>query len=439
MYTASLFVIVGFLFAGPALGDDLRHPSSLNSFCVDPAKEQLCPEFPDDQPEFSDKFVYMLVNVETQSRFDVFSWQAFVSLNWPELGREAEAQDISWQRYRRRQQVFHNDITLEKCGDLADGAQVITASLIQADGNILVDQAGNYVVYETRINAAAESYILDNALDTIAGQRAGAGQAISFPQGRLGADPTPASVLIKTSWRFLPDDADLADYLVKDGLIYIPAELSVSGQDMCLREQLGLIGTHIVSRVQSGNGDEWLWSTFEHRATVPTADNTREINSIYSHDLFPGGCRATVEPDTADFILFNPDCPDCVTNQGPIGKGLWAATQPYARIGNSANFTPPQIVRCWEIFEGTRELNEIWQEKLAGTTLANYNLISTQWRGADKSPLFEHGEVPRFLTNTTLETYLQAEDDGTCLGCHADAKTATGEDANFTFLLRDAE
>jgi hypothetical protein len=76
---------------------------------------------------------------------------------------------------------------------------------------------------------------------------------------------------------------------------------------------------------------------------------------------------------------------------------------------------------------------------LGGTVGANYMLISTQWRGANKSPLFEHGEVPRFLTNTTMETYGQTVSDGSCLGCHAEATTATGHMSNFTFLLRKAE
>jgi hypothetical protein len=143
--------------------------------------------------------------------------------------------------------------------------------------------------------------------------------------------------------------------------------------------------------------------------------------------------------EAINYGFFDPDCPDCPTNQSPSGDWRWAEAEPYARIDGDADFTPPQIVRCWNIFEGTRELNDIWHDELRGTALENYILISTQWRGADKSPLFEHGEVPRFLTNTTMETYLQAEQEGTCLGCHAGAETATGKDANFTFLLRDAQ
>ena len=68
----------------------------------------------------------------------------------------------------------------------------------------------------------------------------------------------------------------------------------------------------------------------------------------------------------------------------------------------------------------------------------NYRLISTQWRGSPGSKLFPNGEVPRFLTNVTLETYDQYSHGGTCMGCHATATTAAGQDANFSFFLSKA-
>ena len=84
-------------------------------------------------------------------------------------------------------------------------------------------------------------------------------------------------------------------------------------------------------------------------------------------------------------------------------------------------------------------MNATWQARLADTVLHNYMLVSSQWRGANISPIFPHGELPRFLTNTTVETFVQTDPQGTCLGCHAAARTATGADANFTFLLGVAE
>ena len=426
-------------FAGlPVQSADLRHPSSLNSFCVDPGLDRLCPIFPDDQTDFSDKFVYMFINVETQTPFDVFSWQAFTALNWPETEIFTSDTRSDWTDFKRREEIFANDPAMNHCSAYANDADVITADLTQADGNALIDQNGNFIVYETRLNPVAEHYILGEALDTIAGQSEHAERPISFPQGALGDNASPASVLVKTSWQIMTPETDQSEYIVKDGLIYIPADRSASGKDLCLQERLGMVGMHIVARIQSGNGDEWLWSTFEHQKTVPTAGNYRRVNAIFSNDLFPGGCSAPESTGDLRHIFYNSDCPDCPTNQPPPADILWADRQPYAQGSNTASVAPSQIVRCWEVFEGTFELNEMWQAELAETSLANYQLISTQWRGADKSPMFEHGEVPRFLTNTTMETYLQSEDDGTCLGCHAEADTAAGTPGNFTFLFQKA-
>ena len=116
----------------------------------------------------------------------------------------------------------------------------------------------------------------------------------------------------------------------------------------------------------------------------------------------------------------------------------WTAQAPHARIGGEPA-TPPQIVRCWNLMEGTRAVNAVWQARLAGSVLHNYMLVSSQWRGANSGHFFPHGELPRFLTNTTVETFAQIDLQGTCLGCHTAARTATGADSNFTFLLGAAE
>ncbi len=419
-----------------AHGADLRHPSSLNSFCVDPARDALCAEFPDDQTDFSDKFVYMFINVETQTPFDIFSWQAFTAMNWRETNLPEPERNADWQGYSRRPEVFGNDLAMMHCSAHAAGAEVTTASIVQSDGLQLIDQNGNFVVFETRINPAAEAYVLDGLLHSSSGQEEWGNKPVSFPQGRIGKEATPASVLLKTAWFILPDGVDEAGYIVKDGLIYVPAEQTANGEALCLRERLGMLGMHIVARIHSGNGDEWLWTTFEHNATAPTAVNARRVNAIFANDLFPEGCTGPQGPQPSSFALYNPDRADLATNQPPDRAVLWAPDKPYARLASGKVASGTQVVRCWEVFEGTREMNELWQGELRDTPLSHYQLISTQWRGADKSPMFEHGEVPRFLTNTTMETYLQFADEGTCLGCHADATTTTGEDANFTFLLR---
>lgn len=98
-----------------------------------------------------------------------------------------------------------------------------------------------------------------------------------------------------------------------------------------------------------------------------------------------------------------------------------------------------QVICCWTIFEGAAHGNRAWRQKLKDTVWRDYQLVTTQWRGGLKRGAFPHGEVPRFLTNVTIETYDQHSYAGACLGCHAKAVTLTGKDANFSFFLRMAE
>jgi hypothetical protein len=257
------------------------------------------------------------------------------------------------------------------------------------------------VVYDTRMNAVAADYIRAEGLNSRAGQAAFVRHsAVAFPQGRLadaarGLSAAMPTVMIKTSWRLLADPAEEARFFTVDGVVHVPAARSESGKDSCLSARLGLVGMHIILRTLSGNGDEWIWSTFEHVDNVPLAENARDVNSIYADELFPGGCGRPAAPPQSAYSFFDPDCPDCRTNRAAGAAWSWAAKPPYARIAGQAPRRGSQVVRCWKVFESTAAVNRRWQQHLAGTRWANYMLISTQWRGADKSPLFEHGEVPR--------------------------------------------
>ena len=441
VFLHSGLLAAGLLIAGTigALSDHLIFTPQA---CIRAPHDQLCPHFPDDQLHFSSVLEYRLINTAVQDPFDHHAWQAFLALNWPlsadgtpaaTLGAAPDTRRI-WSRFARRDDVFRRN-RAATCPDSAD-ATVHTGDLAQFDDMVLIDQAGNFVVYETRMNPVVEAYIRDNALDSRAGQAAFDPQPVEFPLGQLGVRATPASVLLKTAWRVL--QAGETGYLTASGLIHVPADRSASAVPLCLPVTLGMVGMHIVTRVGSGNGDEWLWSTFEHRDNVPLAASSRQMNSLFAQDLFPQGCTHPADAAGRNPAFYNPARADQPTNT-PTGAGWsWADHPPYARIGGESA-TPPQIVRCWDLLDGTQAVNAIWQARLTDSVLHNYSLISSQWRGANSSPIFTHGELPRFLTNTTLETFVQIDTQGTCLGCHVTARTATGADANFTFLLGAAE
>ncbi len=84
-------------------------------------------------------------------------------------------------------------------------------------------------------------------------------------------------------------------------------------------------------------------------------------------------------------------------------------------------------------------VNRIWQKKLKGTVWAYYQTLSAQWKGANRDAMFPEGEVPRFLTNTSLETYDQYSSTSSCLSCHSSAKTLAGQNSKFSFLLGMAD
>ena len=111
------------------------------------------------------------------------------------------------------------------------------------------------------------------------------------------------------------------------------------------------------------------------------------------------------------------------------------------------------MVRCWQVYKLTQQLNAQWQAKLraVGSVFANYMLIGTQW-GGNVEPTFPPpgppDVVPTYLSNSVLETFLQTSFDpkvpfntGSCITCHSVAsfktvngKVVTHTPSDFSFL-----
>ncbi len=391
-------------------------------FC-DQGGTEVCPHLPHDIPDFFSTFVYRFMIPAAQDRFDVFSWQTFVALNWPtDTAGTPLAQPIgTTPTAPRRWQFFSpTKTTPPECPATTPGGPVVTATYRQATGELLIDRDRNYVVYDTRLNRPAAEYT--------ASRRA---TPIAFPDGhytdattRTGGDPGAA--IIKTAWRILPQTN--ANYLTVPARIAVAPDDSLDNRPHCHAVTLGLVGMHIMRKVRSGNGADWIWSTFEHVDNAPLAANARGANNILTFDPFPTGCHAP--PSTPHTWSFH--TPNRRPNQAANADPRWAPDPPFARHN-----APSQVVRCWQLFEGTAAINRTWQAKLRNTVFANYQLIGTQWRGNRGGPVAGVGEVPRYLTNTTLETFGQAAADGSCMTCHSRAVTAAGDRADFTFLLAD--
>ncbi len=465
-----LYVISQVVFSQDIAETTRQVPSTSNArldinvnFCETEPNTQLCSVLPQDITDFSSSFVYMTIEPTAQNPFDLFSWKSFVALNWPTDSGEtddflsigdAPSSARAWQHYEGPNELFGLN-TMTACKEnleaLEEGNSMLKlAEYLQASGQPLIDQSGNYVIYDVRVNDALGHYIEQNQLDTLVGQRTfkESGQEIEFPLGyydnietKLGG--SVGAIELKTAWRILdPLIDDTSRYFVRDALIALEASAVESGEARCFDVQVGLVGMHIVQRTRSGNGGDWIWSTFEHVDNAPMADNARGPNSIFARTLFPDGCQAE-KMAARTWSFHSGQCRDCETNSIDLPKSVsstgvvwkWSEEMPFAGSMIAKGVSPPQVVRCCRPSLGTRAINEVWQEKLRGTIWANYELLTTQWKGANRDLMFPSGEVPRYLTNTTMETYIQDAQDGTCLGCHSHAVTAAGQSANFSFLL----
>ncbi|MBX2832108.1 MAG: hypothetical protein KTR23_13360 [Rhodospirillales bacterium] len=446
-------------------------------FCANGKGNQPCGVAPVDVPEFDASFVYRFLAYHAQRPFDRFSWQAFTAL----MGdHKAPDQIAPWESFPTRRDLI-SEMTYPNpaCREGLPKGHLLLASYVQSTGDILVDQAGNFVLFETRINPGAADYILGNGLDTKDGRSAFAksGAAIEFPIGHMvpktnvsetslarqdsdvgtkqAASAIPPSApgvmgaqLLKFAWRILPSESVqdqgtghtyyTRPHYTRPARISLGPDQTVDGQAKCLDVTVGLVGLHIVQRVASGNGDRWIWASFEHVDNVPLASNARRPNSIITDDPFANGCLAPDETDQP-YAFYGADTVKGRTANQPISGDIrWADRPPYARTVSGSAVVPPDIVRCWRLFSGTAETNFVWQNKLAGTVWQNYMLLGTQWIGNPGGAPFGVGEVPRFLTNSALESFMQNQSDATCLGCHSRAATDAGQPANFTFLLDPA-
>ena len=445
----SLLALVLLVASSATLADDIV----ARSFCDAPPYDELCAVVPKDNTDFDAAFIYLNLEKNAQNPFDIFSWQTFVALNWPanEAGAPVGGQigahpDLSrvWQSYRQPGDVFGFTGADQPCSSGAV-AEIATDMILQSSGKALIDRDLNYIVFDTRMNDRTEQYILANGLHSAEGQRRfrEAGNVVDFPRGHYRDNPARTggelgAIALKTSWKIIDAGAseEAGSYYTVDGLIAVPAARSEAGEALCIRTRLGLIGMHIMHRTASGNGGDWIWSTFEHVNVAPIADNALDPNNILG-ELFADGCLAD-SVESRRYDLFNPHCKGCVTNTTPAAEWKWFEDAPHARGHATRGEFGTQVVRCWKVFESTAHVNRVWRAKLRDTVWSNYRLISTQWRGSPGSKLFPNGEVPRFLTNVTLETYDQYSHGGTCMGCHATAMTLAGQDANFSFFLSKA-
>lgn len=376
---------------------------------------------------------------KVQRLFDLWSWQAFLSLNWPtndQGHRLADVKDSSgappaWTLWTNSTDIFLPggaappicgkptaelalSLTRNTAVPLAPGLKPfkLTADFdkrktlllgnISAVGELspikplddikqaftgpLVDQNGNFVYYEILMDPNEVRYICENKLYSIDGQIdfSKTHKTLDLPSGVDTQDASGAFEL-KLAWKILEAGDDPARYLTMPAVV----ATAVNGQQVDKNVRVGLVGMHIAHKSKSS--PQWIWSTFEQ------VDNL-DVDPVAHSKLKPS--------------FFDPGCPTCVPNQEPSKKN-----------GNWIPSPKTQAVRAIPIPNDKRDLNVEAELVLAkiGSPLQYYQLIDTQWptdpaaaptpwtAGLPGAITNKPGgnPTPVYLTNITMETYFQ--------------------------------
>lgn len=376
---------------------------------------------------------------KVQRLFDLWSWQAFVSLNWPtdNHGRTlADAKDIAeappaWTLWTDSTDIFLPggaapaicgkpaaelalSLTRNTTVPVARGLRPFTLAadfdkrktrllgnisavgelspvkpledIKQAFSGPLVDQNGNFVYYEIMMNPHEVSYTCENKLYSTNGQIdfAKTHKTVDLPSGADTQDASGAFE-VKLAWKIFEAGDDPARYLSMPAVV----AAAVNGKQIDKNVRVGLVGMHIAHKSKSS--PQWIWSTFEQ------VDNL-DVNPVAHPKLRPS--------------FFDPSCPACVPNQEPPKiNGVWQTSQ------------KTQAVRAIPIPNDKRDINVEAEAALAkiGSPLQYYQLIDTQWPTdpAAKPTPWTAGlpgainnkpggnPTPVYLTNMTMETYFQ--------------------------------
>lgn len=441
-----LFIVVYALSQKPALTQDNQ--------TILPLTYQLSPDLQ------HDVIALHAGAADIQPSMDYLSWTTFIALNWPasatengvpdrgnviggvpgdpEGGKGLPAGPTVWETFKESTDIFMNPPVKpspfnspqripSQCLPIARGQarkKVILMDSKFSDfladtteaftDSPLIDQNGQKVWYEVRLNEVEFDFIVKNGYYNSKNQPA----VITFPSSS-NTGKSAGSIHVKAAWKIMGQTDDPKRFYTTTALIY-----DGGLQPKCQMVQVGLVGLHIVHKTASR--PEWVWSTFEQ------IDNTNDVFPksalcTQPRQLPPGGRRS----------FYNPDCStkDCPPNQQP---------------GSPDSKTPVQVVRVTPIRPEVQQLNCQFQAALRQGNPKNvwqyYQLIDTQWPAAPDQTKIFGGPRPPFLANTTLETYFQGptpppppppqqpSPPHSCMNCHGQF----GQNKDFLFQLGKA-
>jgi len=368
--------------------------------------------------------------------FDTFSWDTFISLNWPaKQGQRGvpnqaacigdKADSVVWETFADAAVLFQQnpppwdggakalsgiatfrDTELKSTKTVKRFSKISPAGIAriqaapddfdfnQAFSSPLIDQNGNYAVYEVRFDKTAYNFVLNGQF---------------YLRKNLPLPPTGytnGSTVVKAGWRVLTA-ADLARKPVR----YYHTEAMVYDPDLKkdVLKPIGLIGFHIM--VKTPSRPQWIWATFEQVDNVSTtvAGLKPSFNNGTPNPPTPKGFSYKPPQLKGDPLVFPP-------KGGPNRQPVQVTRIPQAAI--PAQTVPP---------------NAKYQALLNDTPFEFYQLTHSQWP-SDPSNVQQFG-VPfpsSGVTNSVQETYLQTN---SCMTCHAGAAAPGPSFADFSWTL----
>jgi len=386
----------------------------------------LCASPPAAQPALTSEPPHEVAAPGDKDAYDKYSWEMFVALNRPAVPRgETKIGDDS--RAPRVWETFQDPIEVFQKGEPAReypqvfrrpaGRKVIYLSAarktllmereleglnLQAGSSWpLIDQLGNYAIYEIRLNPKMVGYIKDNKLTT--------------PQGLVDhgdLDFPDGSIVVKAAWRIFPRSWMTENRKVLDRYYWTTADITVSeAQDPLHRKDgftieqapIGLVGLHIIQK--TAGQPQWIWSTFEQVDNYEMVDGNPALTPTYNNG------KATVDDavNNRQPLLSSGSPPPLDPSDGKVHY-LWnrPTDMKTAEYTPLASYTRPQIQRSSNEIPLPAAINQTWQAKLPAPW-KHYRLMVTQWTEGGKPggrAMPRNRDGVSVARNTALESFL---------------------------------
>jgi hypothetical protein len=237
-----------------------------------------------------------------QRGFDFYSWLTFIAMNSPAdgspigkgkmQGGDARTKWEDLANYRPLADIMLSDgakpewgtrIVPDKCKplDQPEGEKIIFQLGEEAFNQPfktgpLIDQDGNYALFDILMNKPMFSYVQSNGLYSKKGQQ-DFKEDVSFP---LGSNPGKkdgkdvpgrmGAIMLKVSYRILDPVKNkdiISQFHTRDALIYFPGLPATKEGPACVERKLGLVGFHVGHKTNFA--PQWVWTSFEHVSNVP--------------------------------------------------------------------------------------------------------------------------------------------------------------------------